>query len=187
MDTQYPDFMIDLETTGTDPRYGAVIQIAAVRFNYHEESVDTSSMFDRCLTIAPGRFWDESTRDWWHKPDKIKVLRQIQMRAEDPYTVLKDFQQWAGTAPSQPHRFWGKPTHFDHSFISSYFNQFGMFNPFHYRYARDMNSFMAGMRGSPEAPNVEGEIEFVGDVHNGLHDALHQIKMLFHVKNGGRA
>src|SRR5262249_25652818 len=96
------------------------------------------------------------------------------------FLVLKAFQEWAnkGRAPSDPPlRFWGKPTSFDYSFMQSYFRQYNLHFPFHYRYARDMNSYIAGMRGNPDHPEIN--VPFNGDIHNALHDVLHQIKCIF--------
>ncbi|WP_164034138.1 3'-5' exoribonuclease domain-containing protein, partial [Serratia marcescens] len=73
------DYMIDVETTGTIPEENAIIQIAAVRFNRHTKEID-HRFFDRALTVPEGRYWSESTRDWWMgQPD---VLRGILSRAE---------------------------------------------------------------------------------------------------------
>lgn len=183
MDTpQYYDVMVDIETTGTHPEHNAIIQIAAVRFNFDTLAVDASDMFNRCLTVAPNRFWEESTRAFWQGKN-LKVYHQICANMEDPLVVLKAFQEWAnkGRSPSDaPLRFWGKPTSFDYSFIQSYFRQYGLHLPFHYRYGRDMNSFLAGLRQNPDHP--EANVPFSGDEHNALHDVLHQIKTIFTVK-----
>ncbi len=182
METRYLDVMVDIETTGTHPEHNAIIQIAAVRFDIDTMSVDASDMFDRCLGVAPNRFWEESTRAFWQGKN-LKVYHQIASRMEDPGTVLKAFQDWAnkGRQPSdEPLRFWGKPTSFDYSFMQSYFRQFNLHLPFHYRYARDMNSFLAGMLGNADHPDVV--VPFNGDAHNALHDVLHQIKTIFVTK-----
>lgn len=179
METRNLDVMVDIETTGTHPEHNGIIQIAAVRFNAQTMTVDASDMFDRALIVAPGRFWEESTRAFWQGKN-LKVYQSICARMEDPFIVLKAFQDWAnkGRAPSDaPLRFWGKPTSFDYSFMQSYFRQYNLHFPFHYRYARDMNSFLAGLRRDPD--HWELKVPFSGDVHNALHDVLHQIKTVF--------
>lgn len=183
METRYLDVMVDIETTGTHPEHNAIIQIAAVRFNAVNQTVDASDMFNRCLAVAPNRFWEESTRAFWQGKN-LKVFQQIAASMEDPLTVLKAFQEWANkgrdAALDEPLRFWGKPTSFDYSFMQSYFRQFNLHFPFHYRYARDMNSYLAGMLGNPDHPQID--VPFTGDQHNALHDVLHQIKTLFVAK-----
>lgn len=175
---QFPDVMLDLETTGLDPDHNHIVQIAAVRFNLKERTVH-HEFFDRCLFPAPGRYWDESTRDWWLK-DKRSVLEGIMKRMESPKMVLTDLCRWAGRDPV----FWSKPTHFDHSFLSTYFRQYELGNPFHFRAATDMNSFIRGRYFPRTPPLWETILPFDGDAHNALMDCLHQIKTLFKAAEG---
>jgi hypothetical protein len=173
--------MVDVESTGTTSfDHTAIIQIAAVKFNYHTEEV-SSSMFNASLSIPPGRFWDAGTREWWGK-QKAGVLQGIQATARNPETVIREFYSWLmADYPTNDDglRWWSKPSHFDYSFIASYFNQYGLTNPCHYRAVRDMNSFMAGLSGDPLHPTMEKEIPFEGDEHNALYDSFHQLKVLF--------
>lgn len=176
MADQFNDVMVDVETTGLNYENTAVIQVAAVKFNLKERAVDSSSMFNRCLSIPPRRYWDEGTRHWWSE-QKREVLQDIYSRMEDPKTVMEEFATWAGYSPSEPLRFWAKPAHFDYSFISSYFSQFEIPNPFHYRYVTDLNSYI---RGLAKDPTVESfRVDFDGDAHNALYDVIHQIKTAF--------
>ncbi len=46
------DYMIDVETTGTNPEENALIQIACVRFNRHTKEIDPK-FFDRALQVPP--------------------------------------------------------------------------------------------------------------------------------------
>jgi DNA polymerase III epsilon subunit-like protein len=171
------DYMVDIETTGTSPEHAAILQIAGVRFNRHTKEIDTASFFDRCLTIPPNRFWSESTREWWMgKPD---VIRPILARAEPAKMVLQAFQDWVLDGPSiEPKAFWGKPITFDYMFLSSYFRQFEIENPFHYRECMDLNSYIAG-RGHNDRRKFWKGIEPVGSAHNALHDCLYQIRAVF--------
>lgn len=79
--------------------------------------------------------------------------------------------------PSNTLRFWSKPSHFDYVFVSGYFRDFGLDNPFHYRQATDLNSFLRGMYAPDPMPELD--VPFVGDAHDAIYDAAHQIKILF--------
>ena len=175
--SNYYDVMIDVETTGTDSSHSAMIQLAAVKFNLAERKIDTGSMFNRCLRIPPNRFWSEDTRQWWGQ-QKRSVLDGIYANMEDPHTVMTDFATWSGYSPEQPLRFWAKPTSFDFNFVASYFNQYEIMNPYHFRFATDMNSFIRGMARDSSVPTFKND-EFVGDAHNALHDVINQIDTLF--------
>lgn len=184
----YPDVMVDIETTGTSPDRTAMIQIAAVRFNKDTGEVDPN-YFEGYLTMPKHRFWDEGTRNWW-LGQKQEVLIGILEKAKPWEVTMEDFRNWVLQNPSPV--FWGKPTHFDFSFIASYFNDLGWSNPFHYRFANDMNSFIRALWFTlgKTPPNLEAELEFVGDAHNAVWDTFHQVKVLLEhikrVKNGGQ-
>lgn len=175
----FPDIMVDVETTGLDPGHAAMIQLSAVRFNLKERTVDAGSMFDRCLAVPPGRFWDEGTREWWGQ-QKPHILNDIMFRAEDPRTVMQAFSDWIGRDVPDI-RFWAKPTTFDYAFVQSYFNQFGVLNPFNFRFATDVNSFIRGMAFDSSVATYK--IDFQGDAHNALFDVLHQIQMVFEAED----
>lgn len=173
----FTDIMVDIESTGTNPDRHAIIQIAAVKFNPETREVDPA-VFNRCLFIPPWRSWDEDTKHWWGK--QMDVLRRIQSRMEDPNVVMNDFQTWVGPSQDQPYRMWAKPIHFEFPFLSSYFKDFQVYNPFHYRVARDCRSYMDGLhRKTPGNFIEEKNIPFEGDAHDALFDVFHQIKWVF--------
>ena len=172
----YTDCMGDIETTGTDPNNAAIIQICLVKFNLETQDV-SPNIFNRSLTIKPRRYWDEDTRKWWSKmPD---LYNKIVGRAESPEKVIRDMIDWVGRDQL---RFWGKPTIFDFSFIDSYCKDYGLPMPFHWRTARDLNSFIAGLRHNAEHPDTD-YVEFDGTPHDAQDDTFHQIKILFSEMN----
>ncbi len=172
------DYMIDLETTGTNPEETAIIQIAAVRFNRLTKEIDPR-VFNRCLSVPPGRYWDESTRDWWFHPEREPILRWILSKMEDPAVVMRAFWDWvAEGSVIQPRAFWSKPTTFDFNFINSYMRQYGLMQPFHFREAVDLNSFLLG-KGYENRWEYWKTVEPVGDAHNALHDCFYQIRAIF--------
>lgn len=178
---EFPDVMVDLETTGTDPSHAAIIQIAAVRFNY--ATMQIGPAFEVCLHVPYGRFWDEDTRDWWLR-DKADLLARIQSRAIDPQTAMSAFQQFMmSTAGLTGCRFWAKPSHFDWPLLASYTKQFDVELGFHYRSAVDLNSFCRGLADDPSAESLDKEVEFEGEVHNAIDDVLNQIKVAFMAKH----
>ena len=165
--------MLDIESTGTCPASTAMIQLSAVRFDFDTMEIDLN-MFDRCLTVPGNRFWEENTRDWWLQ-QKSEILQSIFSRMEEPKQVLIDFYKWVqkdlkGASPI----LWAKPISFELPFLTSYYKQFDLPMPCHYRLAEDLNSWCRA-RG---VPDLDGQVEFEGDAHNALHDVLHQIKVL---------
>lgn len=179
--TSYTDIMVDVETTGTNPDKNGLLQIAAIKFNYATEEI--GPVFDRCLGMAPGRYWDEDTRTWW-MGQRRSIFNDIINRMEEPQTVLRDFAAFASAdLPDEPVRFWAKPVHFDYRFIASHFESFGMAQPFHFRFTRDLNTFIAALAGGADHQDMP-HIEAGSGAHNGLVDCVHQLKVLFAAKRG---
>lgn len=175
--------MVDIETQGTSPGFSGILQIAAVKFNLDTEEFDPD-VFDRCPAPLPNRFWSEGTKEFWGKFPK--VLSGIYARQEDPRPVFEDFGQWV-SGYDTPLRFWSKPLSFDWPFIASHYEQLGLEMPFHYRTARDLNTYIAccNDRRAEHVSMREVEDAHTGSLHNALSDCVLQIKMLFAAKNSG--
>ena len=177
--------MVDLETTGTSVDNSAIIQIAAVKFDYASGEVG-AKVFNECLMMAPNRFWTESTRSWWGS--KRAVLNSIIQRMREPGEVVREFDDWLEEdKPEGGYQFWAKPTTFDFPLITSYFRQYDLdfLSHCHFRFARDMNSFIAGLRGSPEHVDMNHILlEHTGPAHDGLSDCIAQLRVLFAARDG---
>lgn len=168
------DVMVDLETTGTDPHFSAIIQIAAVRFDY--ESCQIGQSFMVSLAMAPNRFWDEGTREWWmSQGDTYEKVIEGQVDARAGWNAFVDWMTMSGG--DKPNRLWAKPLTFEYAFLQSYGRLFERELPIHYRNCVDLHSFTRGLRGNPGAEPIDKQIEFVGDQHNAIDDVLHQIKI----------
>ena len=175
MDQQFTHAMVDIETGGTDPARNPVIQIAAVKFNIHTREV-SSDFFDMVLNPKdqPNRFWDENTLEWWLK--RKDVLIELMKRSQDTKPVLQSFSHWAEWGKLE---LVGKPTHFDWSFLSALYRDYGLQSPFGYRKAVNMRSFIEGRYYPDAAPEWEKIIEFQGKEHDALSDCLHQLKVFY--------
>lgn len=173
--TQFTDVMVDVETTGTAPDRAGILQLAAVRFNLQHGTIDTSDMFNRSMWLPQTRAWDESTREWWGN-QKPTILEDIMTRAESPRDVMQDFFNWS-TFPHNRMRFWAKPLSFDFPFVAGYFRDYDFMNPFHYRVARDLNSYIEALHFPNAVPEVE--LADLGDAHNALNDCFMQLDLLF--------
>jgi len=173
----WTDCVCDLETGGVDPGRSMVLQIAAVKWNRNTGEV-SSDFFDRCILPQPTRSWSESTREFWMK--RRDVLESIMARMEDRRVVIAAFNDWVG---QDQLTFWGKPTHFDFSFLQSFWAENDSQIPFHYRSANDMNSFARGVYHPEEPPKWERIIPFEGPEHNALFDCFHQLKVITKIMN----
>ena len=172
MSLQYPDMMVDIETTGTMPDRHAIIQIAAVKFNLAEQTI-SPQMFKASLDMPEKREWDPQTKLWWGK-QKRSVFDAIVAECRPWQQVMEEFLEYAG--PAGDYRFWSKPTHFDYVFISSYFKDADLPQMFSYRDANDMNSYIRGLYQGDPVPEIP-YLEI--DAHDALNDCIIQIDQLF--------
>ena len=173
LNQEWTDVMVDLETTHTRPDHGAILQIAAVKFNLEKRTV-CPDFFEACLTIPPHRHWSMDTANWWNR-QKPGILKDIMSRARDWRQVTTEFAQFGYDSPGM--RFWSKPVTFDYMFTAGYFADVDLINPFHYRDARDLNTFLEGIHYPNPVPNIPWDN--LGDAHNALNDTLMQLKWLF--------
>jgi len=171
------DMMVDVETTGLNSVDNAMIQLAAVKFNLKDRTIDTENMFNRCLAIPPRRYWDEGTRQWWSQ-QKRSILEEIYGKMEDSRTVMQDYAKFVGYNPAEPIRFWAKPTTFDWGFVASYLTDNEISNPCHFRWATDVNSYIRGLARDASVEQFKTPFEG-GDAHNALFDVINQISILF--------
>lgn len=175
---KYYDILYDLETTGLSHDHSAIIQIAAVRFNLKEKTLDANDLFNRCLFPLPGRTWDDSTREWWFGKNR-RVLETILPRREDPELVLNDFFDWVlkGYDGQEPIRMWSRPSCFDFPMLDSHYKQIGKRMPAHFRYSMDVNSYIRGMGHDPMTELYYKE--FQGPAHDAMIDTLNTLDNLF--------
>lgn len=173
----FTDLMVDTETTGNDnPDIFGCFQIAAIKFNAKTGAI--GPVFDRVPSLLPNRHWTGETKEFWLGRNR-EVYNRIIMRSEPAVPVWQAFRDFAlEGAPSGGFRFWAKPITFDWAVVRSNLGQLGMQMPFHYRLARDLNTYISALRGNPEHPNAEATTENKGDTHNALHDCAYQIDML---------
>lgn len=172
------NFMTDIETTSTSPDFGGILQIACVPFDLQSREI-SHDMFNFSMWLPTHRFWDESTRSWWMSQNQ-EVYAKITEKALDPTETMRSFSEWVtGIAGIMPPMFWAKPITFDYPFCSSYFKQLGINNPFHYRNARDVNTFIEARTQRPINETWD-KVQAKGDKHNALHDCIFQVEGLFH-------
>ena len=178
--TQFTDIMVDTETSGTHPAYNGIFQLAAIKFNIEEQTIGDT--FDRCPALLPNRYWEEGARDFWGKMPAL--YQSLVARQEEAEQVYIDFSKWVTSdAPAAGYRFWAKPTTFDWSMLDSHYRQLGRPMPFHYRQARDLNTYISACRNRG-GDHVDMSFIQASVAHNALADCAQQLKMLFSAKNG---
>lgn len=161
--------VLDLETMGKGPR-AAITAIGAARV-VGCEVVDTFyRKVDLSSSMRNGGELTASTIEWWLGQSEDARAAMVQP-GEDIALCLLDFSDWLGR---KEFSMWGNGSNFDNVILESAYHAFHAVNtpdPWPYNANRDLRTILALY---PEAKNIE----FTGEKHNALHDAVHQAKML---------
>lgn len=179
----YGEFSVDIETTGKDGSNNALMQIGAAAFDFDRGLIGPTFCVN--LGMPTNRYWDEDTRDWWLKQPR-EVFESVTSNPVAPAVGIRMFADWVRQHSSaiKPPVMIAKPTSFERPFIESYCVEYGVANPFWFRDDICLNSFIRGLRRDIRAnpKDLEKEVPFIGNAHNGLDDALFQIAVLLTAK-----
>lgn len=159
---QLPRVMLDLETLGTEPGC-VVLSIGAVRFDtgalgdtfYH--SVDRQSCEDVGLDV------DDETLEWWQERDE--EVQDVLTGGAPLAEVLDAFTDWYGNADE----IWANAPTFDCRILGDAYDAIDEDTPWHYAEERCHRTI--------DALPVDVDVEFRGDLHHALDDAMHQARV----------
>lgn len=160
-------FVVDVETTSTNPMTGELISIGACATDGHK----IDSQFYMRIKFEK---WDENTREWWLREpcDEAKQeVFDVGLERAEPYEALAAFNHWL-FAYNAPRFFVANPVSFDKPWVDNWFTQHGLDSPFHYR-SLCLRSMKFGLRRDStfdsERDNHTPEIP-----HHALYDAIAQ-------------
>ncbi len=163
------DVMIDIETLGNG-KNACVVQIGACYFN--RTTGEIGETFKRNISaqsaVKSGAEIDADTVLWWLKQSKdavASITAEPQEPITDVFNALNDFL-------SNAKNIWSHAT-FDFVIIQETYKRLGIKMKFRYSAARDIRTLV-------DLANVHDKFDNaalrVGTHHDGLDDALHQVK-----------
>lgn len=176
MSEQWPDIMVDVETTGTSPDRNGIIQLGAVKFNLEDKTVN-HDFFKQSVYIMPHRSWDQGTIEWWNKTN-AELLREILRDGIPAKDAFSSFIDWVKKDTFSA-KFWSKPSHFDYMFVDSHLKDCNLVSPFKYWDAKDSGSHLHGLHWPNKVPDLRHKLSDTGVAHDALNDCLSQIENLF--------
>ena len=158
------DVMLDLETTGKAAGCG-ILSIGACTFN--KERTFTESI-SRITCLDAGLRDDQNTLNWWEKQDRNVYNLAFGGRTQ-LVVALGDFSDWLRSlgVPKNKVYVWGNSAKFDLGILEAAYAACDMIYPIDYRNERCYRTLKNLYF------NIK-PLEFAGNKHNALHDALNQ-------------
>lgn len=179
--------MVDLETTGLDHNADSIVEIGARKFDPFMPHVNEIS-FETTIMVATGR--KHLNQGYWTETEERRTRLADFMAADTTaFAAFANFNQWIhdmlmDTSDTQIY-LWAKPGHFEYGFLSSYYSELGLTNPFKYNRVVDLRSYIyglfgpLGLGGFPEVAKMLDDIlDSRSFKHRGLADVDSQIEML---------
>lgn len=180
------DIVIDLETLATN-NTPVILQIAAVAFDINTGNIlrkyNTHINLDSCLKV--GLDIQSITLNWWLKQDS--ELIQDVFKGNTPIEkALKDFNKWlnAVTVSNKSTRdqvyLWGNGILADNTWLKSAYEKCDMNYPIKYTNDRDIRTLVeaASHHTNLSPSDIHSKLNFIGDKHNALHDAIYASKII---------
>lgn len=160
---------VDLETLSTRSN-AVIVTIAAVKFNFSSDSVETFSVNVNPLeSKALGLHISKDTLEWWRvqKPEATKAWMNSRMGLSE---ALDEFDNFCGNAKDK--NFYSQGINFDFPILESSYEALGRKEPYRYWNLRDTRTiyWLAGLDTKNE-PRI-------GTYHNAIDDCLTQIAWL---------
>lgn len=163
------DIMVDIESLDVKP--GAIIlSIGAV--DVHDFSNTFYSKISVEDSIGNGFHSSKSTSDWWKK-QPIEVYQEAISGTKTNVEVANELAAWIKQVGSGDVNIWGNGALMDNAILIEWYNVLGIPLPWTYKQDRCFRTIKAEFGGE-----YIDEIEFTGDKHNALADAIHQAKQL---------
>lgn len=166
IDNEFCNVMIDLETVGNDYD-GIFTTIGACLFNPYTDEIGAT--FYESISwesaVEAGRTFTPDTVKWW-MGQSASARCEILKEGDPLYVVLRRFKEFI----PENAKVWGNGANFD---IGKLENAYGYYKiPWKFWNIRDVRTVVQLAEGLVS----KGDVEFVGERHNALCDAIHQAK-----------
>ncbi|KAA1184953.1 3'-5' exoribonuclease [Photorhabdus heterorhabditis] len=170
--------MLDLETMGTGPN-AAIVSIGAVFFNPNTCDIGDTfySPVDLASSIRYGGTVDGDTVKWW-------LRRSDEARAEiyccelpGLFSVLYELSEFTQTDTDI--KVWGNGAAFDNIILRSAYENCGIPVFWHFWNDRDVRTIVE--LGHAIGIDPKNDMQFDGERHNAIDDAIHQAKYVSYI------
>ena len=168
------DIMLDIETLDTGPT-SVVLSIGLVGFNVETKDINTEMYFKPNINSQSdvGRTMSTDTLAWWIKQNNAALIEAFSNENRvSPQWALSEIDSYLYELDLNNTRFWAKSITFDYVIMRSFYETFGAEFKIPFWNMQEMRTLKETIRSCMgQTPKI---IDFEGDVHNALADAVHQ-------------
>ncbi|EPS6028514.1 3'-5' exonuclease [Morganella morganii] len=173
---KFKHLMIDLETMGNKPG-AAIVAIAAVPFDMVSGVTDDALFYevvDLQSSVQHGGKIDADTVLWWlGKSDNARNEITNKDKAIQLTTALANLNGFASLCCEENVRVWGNGVCFDNVILRGAYENCSI--PPFWKHWRDRDVRTIVELGRDAGIDPKKDFPFVGEAHNALDDALHQV------------
>lgn len=176
---RYPDFMVDIESMGTNPE-APVVAIGAVAFDLVAMEIGPQfyTNIDLESSMALGAKPDAGTIMWWLTQTEQARLRITQGFRPTVGEALGNFTLWLNdhTTERNYRRIYSCGPDFDVTLLAQHYRLVMHELPWQYWNSRDYRTIRDLWR------DIADTVQRNGTHHNALDDALHQVEVLLAIR-----
>lgn len=173
---KFKHLMIDLETMGNKPD-SAIVAIGAVPFDMVSGVTDDAIFYEVVelrSSASYGGSIDADTVLWWlDKSDNARSEITNSEKAIDLPVALANLNTFVSAYCDERIQVWGNGSNFDNVILRSAYEHCGITPFWKHWNDRDVRTIVELGRNAGIDPKKD--FPFVGDAHNALDDALHQV------------
>lgn len=184
--------MIDLETWGQDSN-SVIVQLSAVQFDMQTGQYgSTFNMYiDPNSSVKHGLHIEPSTIIWWmiqSDAARTNMINSVNrsIGSNTLPVVLSEFSRWFKENCDTDTIVWGRGPRFDFGLLKDSYNAIGLSIPWNFRNemcVRTMEWLRPLIKQSTKPVDMVGHGSEGGGMHNGIIDALYQIKYVSAIYN----
>ena len=176
---RWPDFMVDIESMGTNPD-APVVAIGAVAFDLVAMEIGPQFYTNVALesSMAQGATPDADTILWWFKQSQ-QARERIYMGVRPTVNeALGNLTIWLNenTTARNDRRIYACGTDFDVTLLTQHYKRAGLELPWHFWNSRDQRTLRELWR------EVSDSVQRNGTHHNALDDALYQVEIVIAIR-----
>ena len=173
---------LDIETLSTNCN-AVILSVAAVKFDIDTDQIISHyySIIDMNSTINNNFHIDPDTIKWWMTQNENAKKIFFTNEFKPLQTVLIELSRFCLDTDILPEGVWGNGAVFDNGILKNAFESLNMKLPWSYKKDCDLRTLK--LLSEKLQINWYDNVEFIGEQHNALDDAIYQAHVISYIWN----